>query len=86
MSEWLTIDSAPKNGTWIVIGKAGWDAFPRAMWGEADGEDGPFFGWVFADDSVWVPNACEDGFLGWQEDIDDGAMPTHWMPEPPVQS
>lgn len=81
---WRPISEAPKDGTEILIWRDGWDVVPLAKWGENDGEDGPFFGWVLRD-GVYPGGGVEDGFLGWNEDIEDGQMPTHFMPlpEPP---
>ena len=92
MTPWSPIDDpdnpAPRDGTWIVIGKAGWDVFPKAKWGSTDAVDGVIMGWVFADHDTpcLVPNTSGDGFLGWAEDIEDGNMPTHWTPLPPEAS
>jgi hypothetical protein len=86
MGEWKPIDTAPRDGTWIVLGKANWLLFPKAKWGPfGPGEDGPFDGWLFAEEHTpcIVPNVDGEPFLGWQEDIDDANMPTHWMPLPP---
>ena len=82
--EWQSIETAPKDGTWIVIGKPNWRVFPKAKWAWVDGDEGQFPGWLFEDDvsGCLVPNVDGEGFLGWQEDIEDGNMPTHWMPVP----
>ena len=85
MAEWQDISTAPKDGTEILIYREGWQEAPRAKWGEHDGEtdDGEdviFGGWFLA--SEWHTYGVEDGFLGWNEDVQDGVMPTHWSPLP----
>ena len=83
MSEWRPIETAPKDGTWIVIGKADWDACPVAKWELVIGADEWFGAWLFASDApCLVPNVDGEAMLGWQEDVDEGNMPTHWMPRP----
>jgi hypothetical protein len=76
--DWQPIETAPRDGTHIFIFRDGWECAPVAFWG--DGEE--CAGWCFEDDSVYVRGAAQEGFLGWQEDIDDDAMPTHWRPLP----
>lgn len=83
---WQPIETAPKDGTEILIYRHGWQEAPRARWGLQDGEDDDhkptvFGGWFLA--SEWHTYGCEDGFLGWNEDIEDGVMPTHWSALPP---
>lgn len=78
--QWQPIETAPKDGAWIFIWNGQWPHPVKAQWRENDGEDGVFYGWSF--DEFINMGGCEDGFLGWQEDIDDGNMPTHWMPLP----
>lgn len=80
-----TISTAPKDGSEILLWKSGWGEAPRAKWIMRDGEDKDdrptsFGGWSLAND--WNSYGCEDGFLGWNEDIEDGNMPTHWSPIP----
>ena len=79
---WQPIETAPKDGTKIVIWAERYDFCPIAQW--SSGPD--VSGWSF--DAFSSPCAsCEDGFIGWNEDIEDGFMPTHWMPlpEPPKE-
>lgn len=87
MSEWKTIDSAPKN-KWIVayrpestIGK--WDRVVVCRWDSSENS------WAFPSE---IMDIYEDGLF---EEDEDGYMPydpfhcdefTHWMPlpSPPV--
>jgi len=82
-SPWRDIESAPKDGTWIFIYRDNWHGAIKAKWGEIDGVDELFTGWVFQDEFLCI--GCAEGCLGYNEDIEDGYMPTHWMPlpEPP---
>lgn len=79
MPQWQPIETAPKDGTKIVIWSKLYASFcPIAAWctstGEADAN-----GWEY--DPWYSPPCAEtDGFLGTEEDIEGGAMPTHWMP------
>lgn len=82
---WRPIESAPKDGTEIIIYGQGWTSAPRAKWIDRDaenneGEQITFGGWALASD--WECFGVEDGFIGWNEDIDEGRMPTLWMPLP----
>ena len=89
---WEPIESAPRDGTKILIFRHDWDFAPVAKWvahdcegeGEGEGEIGSTFGGWGLDEFVSVPGAMEEGFLGWNEDIEDGHMPTHWTPMPEV--
>lgn len=86
---WQPIETAPKDGTPIVLGKANWLVFPKARWLMCDGDEASFFAWVFDDEysPCLVPNEDGGNILGWAEDIENGCMPTHWMPlpEPPAE-
>lgn len=84
---WQDISTAPKNGDIIYIMNPAWDNAPKAKWGEypdnpVEGENGEVYmqGWLIEDSHFCA--GCEDGFLGWNEDIDEGNMPTHWQPLP----
>ena len=82
---WQPIATAPKDGTEIIIFKRDWPFAPVAKWVHHDADDDKgqsivFGGWGF-DEWTALPGAMEDGFIGWNEDIEDGMMPTHWMPE-----
>jgi hypothetical protein len=79
MTSWQAIDTAPKDGTKIFIWRKEWNCAPVAWRDVIDGKDGVFGAWAF-DDTLCF--GVSDGILGWQEDIDDGCMPTHWMPIP----
>lgn len=88
---WQTIDSAPKYGIPIFITNPKWSGAIKAHWGEypggqvedSEGNAVEMWGWVF-DDFTRILGAFwdENGFLGWQSDIDDGYMPTHWCYPP----
>ena len=80
---WLPIETAPKDGTEIVLYRAGWHFLPVAVWMEYPGNpvqddygnDFWMDGWGFE------PELClgnEEGWLGWGGDPE----PTHWMPLP----
>ena len=79
--QWRPIETAPNDGTRVLLWRDGWCMAPLDHWGENQGDDGVFFGWCW-DEAVYVSGACEAGFVGWQEDIDGDLMPTHWLPEP----
>lgn len=86
MSNWQPIETAPKDGTKIFIFRQDWEFAPIAKWvmHDADDEHGQevmFGGWGM-DEFVSIPGACEEGFIGWNEDIEDGHMPTLWAPLP----
>lgn len=78
---WQQIKTSPKDGTKIVIWSKRYDFCPIAHWGENESEDGPFEGWHLRG---WSSPccSCDDDFIGWDEDVEDGFMPTHWMPLP----
>lgn len=78
--DWRDIESAPKDGTKIVIGKSGWQSMPVAYWITYPSQDFYMQGWSIEDNTFYL--GCEDGFLGWNEDLTDGNMPTHWQPLP----
>jgi hypothetical protein len=72
MSEWQTIDSAPKDGRDILIIRFGREAIPtfNVVWWDDSGRWGKKYPWRFVESRVGGYN------------ID---FPTHWMPlpEPP---
>lgn len=78
-ADWQPIETAPKDGTKILIWRDGWDYAPVAWRDAIDCDEGSFGAWVFADHLCL---GVGDGCLGWNEDIEDGHMPTHWMPLP----
>jgi hypothetical protein len=78
MSEWQPIETAPKDGTHLLIFKHGWKFAPVARWTNGCGEDEPC-GWIFDE---FLSLGCDSGFVGWNEDIEDGNMPTHWQAIP----
>jgi hypothetical protein len=75
---WRPIETAPKDGSKIIIWNARYWHCPIAWWGTADDGDGnPFGGWCF--DDLSPPAAtCAEGFIGYNEDIADGLMPVLW--------
>ena len=81
MSEWQPIETAPKDGSKIVIWSKVYDHCPIARWGEMGTEEDFFCGWHL--EGTHSPCcSCEDDFIGYAEDESDGYMPTHWMPLP----
>lgn len=82
MMEWQPIETAPKDGTRIVLGRRDWDVFPAAYWGDIDGDEGAFGAWLFVNDFCTGLPGETGTELGWSEDIEAGWMPTHWMPLP----
>jgi hypothetical protein len=78
MSEWKPIDSAPKDGTRVLLAtKSGWTSTGR--WTEDamiwEGEEHPH----------WIHFECDDFY--YSVHLVDADEPTHWMrlPEPPVE-
>ena len=47
---WMTIDSAPKDGTKILLWNHKYQYAPIGHWGENDGDDCVFYGWHLDDD------------------------------------
>ncbi len=81
MSEWRDISEAPKDGTKIVLWNPIYDHCPIAAWVEHDCDEGIFYGWQL--EGYRSPCcSCEDDFIGYDEDIKDGYMPTLWTPLP----
>lgn len=82
--DWQPIETAPKDGTEIVLYRKGWGVCPVAVWMEYtgnpicddEGNDYWMSGWGF-DTDIFL-GGHEEGWLGW----DDDPMPTHWMPLP----
>ena len=79
MSEWPTIDTAPRDGTPVVLYHADWDVAHIARWDVVEGPDengeGGFSLWHLMDETG---GAMGDGFL-WP---DEDHMPTHWIRRP----
>jgi hypothetical protein len=72
---WQPIETAPKDGTEVLIWRKGWVLAPLAKWEFVGDEEG--FLWTF-DDAICL--GVDSGCLGWAEDIEGDAMPTHWRP------
>lgn len=83
MTDWEPIEDAPKDGTEIFIYKDRWHGALIAKWDLIDGEPESFHGWVFKDEYLIIGVA--EGCLGFNEDIEDGDMPTHWSHVPPKE-
>jgi|688.fasta_scaffold191249_7 hypothetical protein len=77
MSDWQPIETAPKDGTRIIVGK----------------ESGYVMAWAssaywFNREPCRHSPACKPGtHVGWTDGFDTLSAPTHWMPlpAPPVQ-
>lgn len=69
MSEWQPINTAPRDGTVILITRYG-DTYAAFF----DVNDGAF-PWIFLDPG------SQEYTNGWQDDVDRFG-PTHWMPMP----
>jgi hypothetical protein len=83
---WIKVsDRLPRIGRKVLIWRAGWDCAPLAAREKTldDLNGGYFVGWQLADEYFQSPNAIQEGFIGWNEDKDADAMPTHWQPRPP---
>ena len=71
MAEWKTIESAPKDGTWVLLTGGviyyGWDGddFPKCVVGQ-----------YVSYSNIWQFAWYDDGYYGEYE------HPTHWMPLP----
>ena len=81
MIEIKPIETAPKDGTRIILYNKVWDSFPIASWEIVEGYDemtgeGGFCLWFLQDETF--PTSNEDGCLWPDEDV----MPTHWWPVP----
>lgn len=68
MSEWQPIETAPRDGRWVLIGAAG---MIRGA------------GWVDVPSSPLLPNGIHGWSAGWMIVGEDRNFePTHWMPLP----
>lgn len=75
MSAWQPIETAPKDGTKILVFVDG--EIKIAHWET----DSAHAGWDKAFVPLWVGFSCMDSYFNeeWQE-----TEPTHWMPLPPL--
>lgn len=77
MSEWIPIESAPKDGTRIILARIGAT------------EAAPEFGIEYAPPHVWwcCSGAWSSKYRNWNDGVEPCglASPSHWMPlpEPP---
>jgi hypothetical protein len=82
MSIWQPIETAPKDGTKIVIWNEKYDHCPIAKWDAHDrAQDGFFFSWRL-EGGHSPRGCCDSNFIGWEEDLRNGYMPTHWITLP----
>ena len=74
VTEWKTIDSAPRDGTRVDLWVPGIGRVTDAAWQKADHV--PLYGWHH---QAWYDPE-------WPEDGREWVEPTHWMPipEPPA--
>lgn len=82
MSEWKTIDSAPKDGTAVLVMRNDWPGCPGGVATECNGHNtyvAEFWSGE-GEDGEWVcyMNAVQDPYCP--------VTPTHWMPLPPPPS
>lgn len=70
MGDWLPIETAPQDGTAILVWDPGVETMLIASWGKHNHV--PLYGWVYGADVIGG------------EEV-DGCEPSHWMPlpEPP---
>ncbi len=79
---WEPIETAPKNGTVIMMWNKRWNMAPAGYWWCDTTKNGDKFGlWVLLEEELEL--GVSPGTLGWSVDIESGDMPTHWahLPE-----
>ncbi len=79
MTNWQPIETAPKDGTWIAIWNPKYEFIPIARWVDEQSDEGIFFGWGLRDEHSSPACTVDNGFIGWDEDVEGGHMPTHWI-------
>jgi hypothetical protein len=81
MSEWQPIETAPKNGTRLLLWDAKRSVAVSGHWHNDPGMDNPS-----AYEPPWQWWVSDDELIMWDGGPDD--KPTHWMPlaAPPVSS
>lgn len=75
MTEWMPIESAPRDGTKILA-----HCQPRHI------DSGNPMGWDYVGVIWWRKDKFQDSIWPWRHSLNDSAAePTHWMPlpEPP---
>ena len=83
MTDWQTIDSAPRDETKIFITWPGASCAVLVRWqcfegGCDDSDEGWVFMWALEDDGLLVGQEM-DGWIGFEGDPE----PTHWILPPP---
>jgi hypothetical protein len=74
---WQPIETAPRDGSKVLLWREGWTVAPVARLAELHDDTGTAYGWVFDDEDLCL--GVDTGALGWREDFDEGSMPTHWQ-------
>lgn len=72
MSKWQPIETAPKDGTWIISWNG--DEVAPASWGDNSEYQRGEVGWCYG--SPWYGGTLYDGINIMK------TQPTHWMPLP----
>jgi hypothetical protein len=60
MSEWKPIESAPKDGTWVLLGYEGSDTIMIASWNGRSWDDGDFHSTIDGA-THWMPRPNPPG-------------------------
>ena len=73
--EWQPIETAPKDGSKVLLFREDWDQAFIGKWKYFEDGDG-FYAWELGE---YICIGISDGILGYEEDHEEGIMPTHWM-------